>query len=316
VVVKGFNDISLKIALRRCVIPELPEVETIVRGLRATIMGRVIVGLVVRDSIRKRILKTDPFDFYQGVINETVVTVLRKGKYIIMPLSNDNVLVMHLGMTGKLLLEEPPDVPFDERFSGDDHIDKHTHLIMELIDPSGDDAVDLDLCFNDYRMFGKIWLLENVASINELDVPGLRDLGPDALAISLPDFRQTMSAKRAVKAVLLDQTKIAGVGNIYADEACFAAGVHPATKGRALDDVQLSKLWFSVKTVLKQGIKFGGSSTSDYVTTDGSAGSFQNYHRVYGKEGQNCVDCNSTIRRIKLAGRSTHFCPSCQMEEE
>ncbi len=293
--------------------PELPEVETIVRDLRSQIMGRVITGLVLREKAINHLLRTDPERFYQGIMNQSIVTILRKGKYIIMPLSNDNVLVIHLGMTGKLWVYETPDVAFVDQFTGDKYVDKHTHVLMELIDPS-DEEEDLELHFNDVRLFGNVWLVEDVQDIERLDVPGLRELGPDALGITVKDFSKIMRGKRAVKAVLLDQTKIAGVGNIYADEACFCAGIHPATRGMSLKEEQIDKLRFAVKTVLKQGIKYRGSSTSDYTTTDGSEGSYQHYHRVYQKTGQKCVECNTLIKRIKLAGRSTHFCPSCQGE--
>jgi len=217
-----------------------------------------------------------------------------------------------MGMTGYLLLSEVPDITFDLRFSGDEYVDKHTHFLMEFMDGSTDGLPDLELHFNDVRLFGNIWLAEDVQNIEEIDVPGLRDLGPDALGISLRAFEEAVSSKRSIKTILLDQKKIAGVGNIYADEALFSAHIHPATQGSSLTSNQISTLWFTVKSVLKQGIKYRGSSTSDYTTTDGGKGSFQDYHRVYRKTGQKCGDCSQTIKRIKLAGRSTHFCPSCQ----
>ncbi len=185
---------------------------------------------------------------------------------------------------------------------------------MEFMDESGNDFPDLELHFNDVRLFGNIWLVENANDIENLGVPGLQELGEDALGISLHQFEEAVSSKRSIKTILLDQKKIAGVGNIYADEALFSAHIHPATQGASLTPNQISTLWFTVKSVLKQGIKYRGSSTSDYTTTDGSKGSFQDHYRVYRKTGQKCVDCNSVIERIKLAGRSTHFCPSCQPE--
>ncbi len=292
--------------------PELPEVETIVRSLRPHLMGRIISGMVIRPKAEIHILHTTPQYFYEQTIGETVTTVLRKGKYIIIPLSNDNIIVFHMGMTGYLLLSEVPDITFDLRFSGDEYVDKHTHFLMEFMDGSTDGLPDLELHFNDVRLFGNIWLAEDVQNIEEIDVPGLRDLGPDALGISLRAFEEAVSSKRSIKTILLDQKKIAGVGNIYADEALFSAHIHPATQGSSLTSNQISTLWFTVKSVLKQGIKYRGSSTSDYTTTDGGKGSFQDYHRVYRKTGQKCGDCSQTIKRIKLAGRSTHFCPSCQ----
>jgi formamidopyrimidine-DNA glycosylase len=294
-------------------VPELPEVETIVRDLRPNIMGKVITGLTMRDKALNHLLQTDPRTFSQGIMNQAVVTVLRKGKYIIVPLSNNNVIVFHLGMTGKILIKESLDVDFIDLLSNNELVDKHTHLLMELIDPSGVEG-DIELHFNDVRLFGNIWLIEDVQDIENLNVPGLRELGPDALGISPLEFATIMLSNRPVKAILLDQNKIAGVGNIYADEACFCAKIHPLTKGSSLTEEQQEKLRFAIKTVLKQGIKFRGSSTSDYVSTDGGEGSYQKYHRVYQKTGQKCVECSALIMRVKLSGRSTHFCPSCQGE--
>lgn len=292
--------------------PELPECETIVRDLRPMISGRTITALVIRQKGEKHLLNTDPFVFYEGVIGQEITTVLRKGKYILLPLSNTNVIVLHLGMTGRLLLRPIPEVSFDDRFTGDENIDKHTHFMVELSDLSSEEGADLELAFNDVRLFGEIWLAENVQSIEEIDVPGLRDLGPDALGVSLAEFQKIIRRKRTIKATLLNQSNLAGVGNIYTDEACFVAKIHPGALGSSLTEEQEIKLWFAVKSVLKEGIHYRGSSTSDYTTTDGSKGSYQEHHRVYGKVGQKCVECESPVQRVKIAGRSTHFCPSCQ----
>ncbi len=288
--------------------PELPEVETIVRDLRPLVIGRAITGLILREKAINHLLQATPEAFYQGLMNQTIVTVLRKGKYIILPLDNGNVLVFHLGMTGKLLIQEST---FGEQLIEANLLDKHTHILMELSDPS-EELEALDLQFNDVRLFGNVWLLEGVDNIEKLNIPGLRELGPDALGITLSEFEKIMNSRRANKVILLDQSKMAGVGNIYADEACFSAGVHPSIKGVDLTEEQLARLWFAVKSVLKQGIKHRGSSVSDYVSTDGKEGSFQKYHRVYQKTGQPCVQCSSEIQKIKLGGRSTHFCPECQ----
>lgn len=291
--------------------PELPEVETIVRDIRPVIMGRLISGLVIRHKAVEYLMNVDPQTFYEHTVTQVITTVIRKGKYIIIPLDNNAVIVMHLRMTGRILLEEVPNVPIDERFTGEDYIDKHTHFMMELTDPSGE-TDDVELHFNDVRLLGKIWLVREADDIEDLPVPGLIDLGPDALGISLDEFSDAIQTRRTVKAVLLDQTKIAGVGNIYADEACFSAGVHPSRKGQSLSQEERAKLWFAVKTVLKEGLKYRGSSISDYTDAAGETGSFQDHHRVYQKTGTPCIECGSVIERVKLVGRSTHFCPSCQ----
>jgi formamidopyrimidine-DNA glycosylase len=183
---------------------------------------------------------------------------------------------------------------------------------MELTDPSGEKK-DIELQFNDVRLFGSITLIPNADDIENLPIPtGLASLGTDALGIDSQEFSQIMRTRRNVKSVLLDQRKIAGVGNIYADEACFSAGIHPTRQGKSLSEVEQVKLWFSVKSVLKAGLKYRGSSVSDYTDTSGREGSFQTHHQVYQKTGQSCVVCGATIQRIKLGGRSTHFCPNCQ----
>lgn len=296
--------------------PELPECETIVRDLRPAIMGRMISGMIIRGSAEGKILHTSPKHFYEATICQEIQTVLRKGKYILLPLTNGNVIVFHLGMTGKLLLRKIPEVMFEERFEGDTHVDKHTHFILELADVSGDSDADLELCFNDVRRFGNIWLAENVENIEQLDIPGLKDLGTDALGMTLSEFESVTHSNRPIKSILLDQTKLAGVGNIYADEACFVAKVHPALPAKDLTSEERAKLWYAVKTVLKEGIRYRGSSVSDYTTTDGSQGSYQEHHRVYRKLGQACGECSTKIERIKIAGRSTHFCPKCQFERK
>lgn len=271
----------------------------------------MISGMIIKSSASQHLLHVSPSTFYEYTCLQTVMTVLRKGKYILLPLDNDAVIVMHLGMTGRLLLREVPDVGLDEQLTGDGYVDKHTHLVLELSDPSGEQD-DIELHFNDVRMFGNIWLVPWVDDIENLPIEGLQKLGPDALGITLEEFSQIMKTSRQIKAVLLDQTKIAGVGNIYADEACFSAGVRPDREAVSLTVEERAKLWFAVKTVLKEGLKYRGSSVSDYTDASGGAGSFQEHHRVYQKKGQGCVDCGCLIEKIKLNGRSTHFCPRCQ----
>lgn len=291
--------------------PELPEVETIVRDIRPHVMGRLISGMVIRPKAVMHLMNTRPENFYEQTIGQSITTVIRKGKYIIMPLENGNVIVFHLGMTGRLLLSPVPDVGIDERFTGEEYISKHTHFLLELIDPS-ESSEDLELQFHDVRLFGNIWLVEDVEDVEELDVPGLKDLGPDALGMNLNEFEEIMRSKRNVKSILLDQHKIAGVGNIYADEALFSAGIYPARLGNSLNQIERARLWFSVKTVLKEGLKYRGSSVSDYTDASGETGSFQDHHRVYQRTGAECSDCSSIIEKIKISGRSTHFCPKCQ----
>jgi formamidopyrimidine-DNA glycosylase len=294
--------------------PELPEVETIVRDIRPVVIGKMISGLVMRPKAQSNLMNVDPQTFYEHTMTQIIVTVVRKGKYIIMPLDNDACIVMHLGMTGKLLVRDVPDVDFDERFTSDNFVDRHTHFLMELSDPDGGE--DVELQFNDVRLFGHIWLVPQLDDIDNIPIKGLAELGPDALGIESQDFNRIMRTRASIKSVLMDQKKIAGVGNIYADEACFSAGIRPTRRGESLSKEERAKLWLAVKTVLKEGLKYRGSSVSDYTDALGEEGTFQKHHRVYQKTGQKCVDCQDTIQKIKLSGRSTHFCPSCQSEGE
>ena len=213
--------------------PELPEVETIVRDIRPAIIGKMISGLVMRPKAQSSLMNVDAQTFYEYTMTQIVTTVIRKGKYIIIPLDNDAAIVMHLGMTGKLLIREVPEVSFDERFTSDNFVDRHTHFLMELTDPSGEDE-DMELHFNDVRLFGHIWLVPHLDDIDNIPIKGLAELGPDALGITIQEFSQIMRTRASIKSVLLDQKKIAGVGNIYADEACFSAGINPTRKGGSL----------------------------------------------------------------------------------
>lgn len=297
--------------------PELPEVETIVRDLRPALMGRIITGLMVGSACLEKMLQTPPRRFYEGIVMEQVQAVLRRGKYILIPLSNFNVIVLHLGMSGRLLITEvdPEEGDMIERFEEENPLNKHTHFALEFMESAGGN--DIAVGFYDPRRFGRIWLAEDVQNIADLDIPGLRNLGTDALDLQLDQFSELLeNRKRTVKSLLLDQTQIAGVGNIYADEACFVAKVHPARSVASLTRIEKSKLWFSIKTVLKEGIQHRGSSTSDYTSIRGDAGSYQKKHRVYGRKGHECVECAAPIERTLIAGRSTHYCPRCQKRGE
>lgn len=291
--------------------PELPEVETIVRDIRPLLLGKMISGLLIRQPAIEHLMNMDSQTFYAHTAMQTITSVLRKGKYIIITLDNSAVIVMHLGMTGRILIEPVKNIQFDERFTSDNHIDKHTHFIMELTDLD-EEIDDIELHFNDVRLFGNIWLIPNVTNVESIPLKPLQELGEDALSISLEEFTRIINSKRSVKSVLLDQTCIAGVGNIYADEACFSAEVYPGRLGLSLSEIERVKLWFAIKTVLKEGLKCRGSSVSDYTDASGNTGSFQKQHRVYRKTGQKCTQCDELINRIKLVGRSTHFCPRCQ----
>jgi formamidopyrimidine-DNA glycosylase len=257
--------------------PELPEVETIVRELAPKIEGRHILSAEV---LHPRIARYCREDLAESVTGRRIEAVSRHGKFILIRLDR-GWLTIHLGMTGQLL--------FDTK-SG-----PHTRAVFRLDDST--------LLYDDIRMFGSIeWGSEPVRTAR---------LGPDALAS--PGISAGLLRRRApVKAVLLNQSVFSGVGNIYADEALFRAGIHPRRRADRLSPARAAKLIDTVREVLAEAVEFRGSSVSDYVDTEGRRGSFQERHRVYGREGLPCVRCGGPIRRIVVAQRGTHYCPACQ----
>jgi len=260
-------------------LPELPEVETIVRGLAPRLAGRRIrrieLGL-------PRVLLND----IRQANGSTIRGVRRWGKHILLDLGRGHLLI-HLGMTGQLLLDAPPGPHTHARF----HLDR-----------------GLTLLYNDIRQFGR---LEFAASLPDR----LTRLGPDPLEISEEAFTGRLRARRAmVKPLLLDQRFLRGIGNIYADEALFRARLHPRAVASRLSPSRARTLHRTIVAVLKAAIRSGGSSISDYVGSDGERGLFQVRHRVYGRTGQPCPGCGAAIRRIVVGSRGTHFCPRCQRQ--
>jgi formamidopyrimidine-DNA glycosylase len=232
-----------------------------------------------------------------------IVSVERIGKFIhvqlaadtsaasgVVPSDRPTHLMVHLGMTGRLVVREAnePAAP-------------HTHVFFELDDGR-------ELRYTDIRRFGQMMLLPD-AKIAEL-----RDsLGEDALTISAEEFRKRLTGRRArIKALLLDQSVLRGVGNIYADESLWRAGLHPARLAAKLTQEEIDRLRREVQRVLRDAIRLRGSSISDFVDSDGQPGGYQRWHRVYAREAEPCYRCKTIIRRVIVAGRSSHFCPSCQ----
>ncbi len=264
--------------------PELPEVETIRRGLSASpLIGRAILGA---DLLWARTLATpSPEEFASRIVGQRILAINRRGKFLIFRLSQDALLI-HLRMSGDLLLEP----------SGDP-IPPHHRLILYL-------EGGLRLAFNDTRKFGRAWLVEDPLQV-------IGDLGPEPLdpALSPQAFYERLHAtRRQLKPLLLDQTFLAGLGNIYADEALFLAKLHPLTLSHRLTREQSDRLLASIRQVLEEGILRQGASI-DWVYRGGS---FQDYVRVYKRTGQPCLACGAPIVRILVGQRSTHFCPNCQ----
>jgi formamidopyrimidine-DNA glycosylase len=258
--------------------PELPEVETIVRGLAPRLTGTRILAVEFRCP---RVVRGRP----EQVVGKTIRGVRRHGKYIVIDFADQSApLGIHLGMTGKLLLDHEPG--------------PHSHAIFTL-----DRGV---LIYDDIRQFGRIELSGELAG-------RLEKLGPDPLSLIAADFVSRLRARRAmVKPLLLNQSFLRGLGNIYTDEALHRAGIHPRALASRLSRDRGARLHNAIREVLLESIETGGSSVSDYVDSDGRRGSFQLRHRVYGKEGQPCLACGAPIRRILVAQRGTHFCPRCQ----
>jgi formamidopyrimidine-DNA glycosylase len=227
------------------------------------------------------VLRGDP----ARIVGKTIRAVRRHGKYIVMDFSDASAsLGIHLGMTGKLLM--------------DAELGVHSHAILTL-----DRGV---LVYDDIRQFGRIELSETFAA-------RLERLGPDPLSLDAPAFVAALRARNAmVKPLLLNQSFLRGLGNIYTDEALHRAGIHPRALACRLTRARAERLHQAIREVLLESIDTGGSSVSDYVDSEGRRGSFQLRHRVYGKEGRPCPACGTLIRRILVAQRGTHFCPKCQ----
>ncbi len=262
--------------------PELPEVETIARSLGPRLRGRRIVSAEFRQS--RLVLRGDPDATSAGLAGRKVKSVKRHGKFIELELDGGRSFVVHLGMTGKLLLNG---------IAG-----KHTHAILTL-----DRGV---LLYDDSRQFGKLELSTGLPA-------RVAKLGPEPLEVTLEEFSARLSVRRTkMKALLLNQQFLRGIGNIYADEALFRAGIHPLAIAARLSPERVKKLHAAIRQVLREAIAAGGSSVSDYVDVDGRQGSFQVRHNVYQKTGEPCPHCGGRIRRILVTQRGSHFCARCQ----
>ena len=273
--------------------PELPEVETYVRELEPLLLGRQVCAAQV--FWPRTIAAPAVAEFQAQIVGQQFARFGRRGKYMLLGLAGGATLIVHLRMTGHLQVEPAGAAP-----------DKHTHVLLDL--DSG-----ARLFYRDSRKFGRIWLVEDVA-------PVLARLGPEPLSddFTPAGLGQRLAGRQAaIKALLLDQSIIAGVGNIYADEALFRAGVHPLRSGGSLTGDEWEKLHLAVCMVLAEGIAAAGSSLGvssiqNYQRPSGQPGSFQEQHRVFQRTGQPCMVCGAPIARIVIAQRSSHFCPHCQ----
>jgi formamidopyrimidine-DNA glycosylase len=274
--------------------PELPEVETIRRDLEARIVGRRITAVRVPPDTGKPVpvLKgIDEAAFREGVVGARIEAVERRGKYLALRLDTSSTIAVHLRMTGRLLHREAGADP-----------DGFLRLVLSL-----DDGCELR--FTDVRKFGGFWLVEDIAHASATG------LGPEPLSegFTVAHLAGALAGRKApVKAILLDQRHIAGIGNIYADEACFAAGIDPRRLGADVTPGEVEALHAAVRNVLLSGVESRGASFRDYVDADGESGNMQMHVKVFRRTGKPCYACGSTIERTKVGGRSTHYCPKCQ----
>ncbi len=270
--------------------PELPEVETIVRSLRPLLTGREIVDVkVTYDPI---IGYPDKETFAAELPGRQIETVGRRGKYIVIYLVGNELLVTHLRMSGKLIYIENAA-----------EIDKHTHVVISL-----DNGYQLR--FVEIRKFGRMYLIPKTAPQK---AGGFANLGPEPLEMSEEEFLQAMEKKKTrIKPLILKQEFIAGIGNIYADEALFLSKIHPERTADTLNLEDKKLLFKAIQQVLLQGIENRGTTRRDYVDSFGESGNNQNYLNVYGLEGEPCKNCGTPILRIQVGGRSSHYCPNCQ----
>ncbi len=287
--------------------PELPEVETVRRGLFERIVGKVIVN---ESHDTEKGFPNAEGDVAAFLIGAEVTDVRRRAKVLIIELSTQYALVIHLKMTGQLVFVSPGD-RFGAGHPNDSLIDalpdSSTRVTLTFTDGS-------QLFFNDQRKFGWMKLMP-IAEVPNL--PFMQKVGPEPLS---PDFteadfmaRFARRKKSGIKAALLDQSVVAGIGNIYADETLWGAKVHPARHVETVTAEEFAAMYREAREVMNLAIEKGGSSNKNYVNAEGKKGSYMDFARVFRREGQSCPRCGATIEKIRVAGRGTHYCPVCQV---
>ncbi len=273
--------------------PELPEVQTVVTGLNKVLKDKKIKSIHIYNDTVIGFPETN--EFINKCEGKTIESLSRRGKYIIIHFKEPSErLVVHLRMSGKLLYKKR-----------EENRDKHTHVVFEFND-------NTDLRFNNVRKFGRLYLIDE----QNVDKAGnLNNLGVEPLSdkFTLESFKEMLQNRRGmIKPLLMNQEFIAGIGNIYADEALFLSQIRPNKKANVLSDKEIENLYYEIRKILKKGIKMGGTSVSDYVNALGKAGKFQNKLNVYKKEGEKCPNCEDEIVKKKVSGRTARFCPNCQ----
>lgn len=286
--------------------PELPEVETVRRGLDKLIIDKKIISIT---SDWKKSLPISEDIIKNYVLNSRIVSTGRRGKLLIIGLDNQHSLLIHLRMTGQMVYRSES-YKFGAGHPNDSLIgklpDKSTRVIIELDDGS-------KLFFNDQRKFGFI----NISANSKLqNIPFIKKMGPEPLSdkftFKIFQNRLNKRANSQIKAVLLDQSVIAGIGNIYADESLWMAKIHPMKKVSDISSSKRKDLYESIIEILNISIQKGGSTDRNYVDAEGKKGSYMSFSKVFRREGKQCSRCGKTIIKIRVAGRGTHLCPKCQ----
>ncbi len=271
--------------------PELPEVETIRRGLLPKIKGKKIDSAIL--TLPRLLEYPAPAQFLHRLKNTSIRDIGRHGKYLLFHLDNKMDLMIHLGMTGRLFVH-----------SSNQPLDKHTHFRLKLYSSE-------ELRFVDARTFGKLALIFH---IDYSPVFGLAHLGIDPLSpkFTLQEFTKVTECNRQLKAVLMDQSRIAGLGNIYVDEVLHRAFLNPKKSASRLKFTQIEILFNSIREILKEALHYRGTTILSYVDSEVRYGEYQDHLKVYGRENEPCRNCGNSIRRIILVSRSTFYCPKCQ----
>jgi formamidopyrimidine-DNA glycosylase len=301
----GLTEFSQRPLWFICFMPELPEVETVRLHLLPEIKGKKITAIKL--TLPKRLITPTPNKFVKLLIGATIKDIHRRGKYILFHLDNNHDLMLHLGMSGRISI-----------VAVNAPIEKHTHLRISF--SRGNACLarssDSEMRFIDPRQFGKIAVMPHG---DYRAVPGLAGLGiePFDKKFTISMLKGLLSCHRKMKPLLLDQTKIAGIGNIYADESLFAAQIHPETISCKLTDLQLRKLHQAIPAILKKSIRFQGTTLFDegYTNPRGESGRFIKFLKAYGHEDDPCPRCGTPINRIVISGRSSFFCPRCQSKK-
>lgn len=272
--------------------PELPEVETIRKDLERRVKGKRVEKIIIKNE---KFIKMPslPSDFITRIEGRILSKIKRRGKYLILELDSKDNLIIHLKLTGRLI------------YSSKREELAYTRVVFLFQD-------ETQLSFTDIRGFGGLWLIPDEEF---LMVPFLQNLGPEPLEddFTLDKFKTLLKGKKGkIKPLLMDQTFIAGIGNIYSQEALFLAGIHPKRNSNTLVDREIKDLYSNLLAVLREAISYRGSSVDAYVDLNGKKGDYESHLRVYGRQGKACPRCGAVIEKIKISGRGTCFCPVCQ----